>query len=166
MSARWWILGSAAWWVGCASAHTEPRAVAAREQGECRDVSTMASTVALDGALVDRVEPLLAHVHSFQLGGPEPRLIGARLHIRPVEGVTTASLNQALLCHEVREVLSTPTMSDDPYSLPNEWVDIRVEPEGLGYLVTTEGQAPSHGKALLERATLFAERRRAAPALP
>ncbi len=157
MGSRWWSLGVCFLVSGCAEAR-EPRVVAAREEAVCNGLAPTADQIAIDPTLVSRVEPFVTHVHSFQVSGPEARMIGAKLHIRPIEGVTSAALRRVLVCHETRQVLGGATSGDDPYSLPHEWVHIGVEPDGAGYVVTTDGQDVRAGRKLLRRALLFAER--------
>jgi hypothetical protein len=163
MGSPWW-LGAVFLAVGCEGA-PEPRVIAAKEQAQCRYLAPTADRIAVDRRLVDGVEPNTAHVYSLQMQNPEARVIGAKLHIRPIEGVTPSTLGTVLVCHETQQLLRGPTLADDPYSLPDYWVDIHVEPEGPGYVVTTEGPNVTVGLELLARARAFAHQG-PTPAIP
>ncbi len=68
----------------------------------------------------------------------ESRLIGAKLHIRMIDGVMPESVGQALACHQARETL-------------------RPSADAMGYEVALRGQDFVEAKQILDRARAFAE---------
>lgn len=125
----------------------------------CRGFTDEAAAPLLAPAAIDSVEPAYAHVKS----GPndrEPRLRGARIHVRPLPGLSRESIARSLECHESRVVLgegSSPP--DDPYVLAGRWLDITVDSEGDGFAVRVEPEAnddPEAPRAILERARRYA----------
>jgi hypothetical protein len=140
--------------VGCTEGQRpEPRTLAAREAARCGDESSVAQDRVASRANVEQVEPLYAIVDSTP-NGQESRLIGAKLHLRPVPGETAESMTHALYCHAATEVLYGEDAC--PYSIPDGWVDISVKSEGDGYVVKLEGQDHRQAKSILERAQAFA----------
>jgi len=110
-------------------------------------------------AAIDSVEP----AYSYSLGGPngrEAHLRGARIHVRPVAGLSRESIARSLECHQARVTLGLEKpRSGDPYALPGGWLSIAVDSEGDAFVVVV--QTNDHGDAnrLLERAQLFAAAR-------
>ena len=81
---------------------------------------------------VDHVEPLYAIVDSTP-NGMESRLIGAKVHLRTIDGVTAESVSHALACHAAQETMSGRDVGDScPYAVPGVWVDIDVKADSLG----------------------------------
>jgi hypothetical protein len=116
----------------------------------------------LSPSAIDSVEPAYAYAQ----GGPngrQARLRGARIHLRPLAGLSRESIARGLECHEARAVLGlSKPRGDEPYTLPERWLHIDVESEGDGFLVLVQADDPDDARRVLERARLFA----ATPAPP
>ena len=113
----------------------------------------------LSPGAVESVEPAYSYVKS----GPndhEARLRGARIHVRPLPGMTKESMTRALECHEARVTLGRePPIDDDPYVLADTWVDIDVDSEGDGFAVNARVDEIETARRVLDRAKRFASRR-------
>jgi hypothetical protein len=128
----------------------------------CRGFADESAAALLSPAAIDSVEPDYTHVKS----GPvdrEARLCGARIHVRPMPGLSRETIARSLECHESRVVLgATVALPDDPYVLAGQWLDIAVESEGDGFAVRVEPEAIRERETpreILERARRFAARR-------
>jgi hypothetical protein len=112
---------------------------------------------------IDSVEPAYAYLKSGPVD-PEARLRGARIHVRPLPGYTKEALARSLECHEARVTLGSAAPSaDDPYVLPDRWLDIDVDSERDGFVVQVGTDEIADARQVLERARRFAAQR-AAPA--
>jgi hypothetical protein len=153
-SYAWALVASAVVPVGCTEGQRpEPRTLAANQEARCGDESPVARDRAASRSNVEQVEPLYAIVDSTP-NGQESRLLGAKLHLRPVPGETAESMTHALYCHAATEVLHGEDAC--PYSIPDGWVAISVKSEGDGYVVKLEGMDHQQAKTILERAQAFA----------
>ena len=104
----------------------------------CRGFSEEAATPLLSPSAVDSVEPSYSYVQSGP-GDREARLRGARIHVRPLPGLSRESIQRSLECHESRVVLAqSPAPAADPYQLSGHWLDIDVDSEGDGFVVKVE----------------------------
>ena len=151
MSARWTFFGSVVVLTNCSTPHQEPRTLATAEAARCGGETTTAASV-LGPANVERVEPLYGIVYSTP-NGQESRLLGAKLFLHAVNGVTTEALTHALYCRAANEVLHGGEVS--PYWIPDGWLDITVKYEGDSYVVHLEGHDVGEGNEILARARAF-----------
>jgi hypothetical protein len=104
----------------------------------CRGFSEEAAAPLLSPSAVESVEPSYSYVQSGP-GDREARLRGARIHVRPLPGLSRESIQRGLECHESRVVLGQPPASaSDPYQLAGHWLDIDVNSEGDGFVVKVE----------------------------
>jgi hypothetical protein len=104
----------------------------------CRGFSEEAAGPLLSPSAVDSVEPSYSYVQSGP-GAREARLRGARIHVRPLPGMSRESMQRSLECHESRVVLGqSPASASDPYLLAGHWLDIDVDSEGDGFVVKVE----------------------------
>src|SRR5579883_3168861 len=99
----------------------------AREiEPKCRDFGESATAPMVAASAIDAVEPAYSYVKS----GPvdrEPRLRGARIRIKPLAGFSKETIARSVECHEARVLLGqAPARADDPYVLPDHWLDIDV----------------------------------------
>lgn len=138
---------------GCQLSRTDPHAQAAAVQAKCANEATTDARV-VDPHNVDRVEPLYAIVSSTP-NGMESRLIGAKLHIRQIDGLTTEAVSNALWCHAAQDTLSSPQNNTCPFAIPNAWVDIQVHPDATGYEVAVRGQDFNEAEQILSRAKAY-----------
>jgi hypothetical protein len=151
---------------GCVSESPTPAARAASmERLQCTDPRQSQEELrALQGTAVVRAEPTYFLLNSGA-GSGAGRISGTKLLVRPPQGVSALDLNRALQCHSARMLLGQvdpAAFPDDPYFLPDAWVDIDVKPEdGLLAVRLTADKVPQN-LALLHRATAFADAHRTA----
>ena len=156
MRSHWLLVGTATLAIGCVTSRPPPRAQAAAVAASCGDYAGAADARIVGPKNVDHVEPLYAIVDSTP-NGMESRLIGAKVHLRTIDGVTAESVSHALACHAAQETMSGRDIGDScPYAVPGVWVDIDVKADGLGYEVVLRGQDFDEGKQILTRAKAFA----------
>jgi len=93
-------------------------------------------------------------------GGPngrEAHLRGARVHLRPLQGVTREVLARTLECHEARVTLGVAgALPNDPWVLPGTWLDIDVDSESDGFVAEALTNDLDAAKQLLDRARAYA----------
>ena len=108
--------------------------------------------------VVLRVEPEEFWVQSGR-SDRAVRLAGAKLHLRPLPGVTAELLARGLKCREARVVLGRePAAPNEPYALPDSWVKIDVSSGDGSFVVGLEAEDIDHAKVVLARASAFAKR--------
>jgi hypothetical protein len=138
-----------------------PTAKAARvEQMQCDHSPSGGGDVAvLQRATVLNAGPLYSHVITGK-NGSEDRVTGAKLIVRAPEGVSAERLTRALQCHSAQVLLGQVDASrfaDDPYWLPDAWLDIDVKPENGNFVVVVRADNVPDGLHVLHRATAFAD---------
>jgi len=121
---------------------------------QCRDLSEVTAAPRVARGAIDSVEPLTSHVQSGN--NYETRLIGARIHVKPLPGLSRELLTRELQCHQARVVLGTaPPLANDPYSAAPGWVDIHVDSEENGFAVRVESFDFDTANAELARAKRY-----------
>lgn len=106
--------------------------------------------------IIRSVEPFYL-VTTSSKHGLSQRLRGASVRLWARPGLTAQWLQRTLKCHEARRVLGQSIGADnDPYFLPNGWVEIVVHSDGDGFLVTLQGADHDSSEQILKRATAFA----------
>jgi hypothetical protein len=136
---------------------TRTPAYRAREvEPKCKDFGEAAVAPMLAPSAIDMVEPAYSYVKS----GPvdrEARLRGARIRIKPLPGFSKETIERSVECHQARVVLGqAPALADDPYVLPDHWLDIDVESEGDGFAVLVRSDETDTARQLLARAQRYA----------
>jgi hypothetical protein len=125
---------------------------AKKVEPKCRDVTDAAIEPLLSGEAIDSVGPAYAYVS----GGPngrEARMRGARIHVRPLAGMSRESIARGLECHEARTTLGlVAARAGDPYTLPNRWLSIDVDSEGDGFVVVVATDDHDDARLVLQRA--------------
>lgn len=152
--------------VGACTEHVAPTVKAtAVQQTQCAvasgDVRVLQHTTVLDAG------PLYSHVITGK-NGSEDRVTGAKLLVRPPDGISAEQLERMLQCHSAQVLLGqvdTSRFADDPYWLPNAWLDIDVKPDHGNFEVVLRADSVPDGLNVLHRATAFAEAHRA-PSTP
>lgn len=132
-----------------------PEQSAAAESEHCRGFA--ASTALADMVRADsieRTEALYATVRSGR-GDHATRLMGALITLKPLPGVTAEWLQRALLCRQVTQV-STHATGDDPYWLPDAWLDVSVKSNGDAFSVLLKHEDLFRAQAVLARARAYA----------
>jgi hypothetical protein len=109
----------------------------------------------LPASAIDSVRPAYSYVHSGPVD-PEARLRGASIHVRPLPGMGKESLGRLLECHQVAVTLGAMTAAaNDPYVLPDQWLDIDVDSDRDGFVVQVRADLFDPARQVLERAKLF-----------
>jgi hypothetical protein len=131
---------------------------------KCRGFSDPGSlSLLIPDNAVDSVAPAYSHV----VDPPADHLRGAQIHVRPLPGVSKESLTRALECHEASVVLGNArSLENDPFTMPERWVDIDVDSDGDSFVVRTRVDAfPDAQKVLVRAKNYFAAVRGSVPSL-
>jgi hypothetical protein len=92
--------------------------------------------------------------------GPDERVSGVKLLVRTPDGVSLERLTRTLQCHSARALLGQVDRSqlpDDPYFLPDEWLDIKVVPENGNFAVSLEADSVAKNLQVLNRVSVYAD---------
>jgi hypothetical protein len=146
----------------CAERVAPATKAASVEQLQCDHRAPGDDVRLLQGTTVLAAHPLYSHVISGK-NSSEDRVTGARLTVRPPDGVSPERLTRVIQCHSARALLGqvdTTAFSNDPYWLPDAWLDIQVVPENGNYDVVLRADNIPDGLEVLHRATAFAESHR------
>jgi hypothetical protein len=111
------------------------------------------------GSSVLGAEPRYSHVLTMN-NNAEERICGAKILMRPPEGMSAEQVTRLLQCHGARAVLGRidgPELSEDPFWLPDAWVSIEVKPDDGNYAVTTETDRLADNIRLAALAAAFAQ---------
>ena len=146
--------------VGCAYNPLFPDARSVSSRGHelderCARSSEAGDAPALSAAVIENVAPSYASVQSGN--DRAVRLRGARLRFLPQPAFSAESIRRSLECHQARVVTGrAPALVDDPYTLPDTWLDIDVASAGDGFVVAVASDDISKAREVLERARRFA----------
>jgi hypothetical protein len=158
-------LGMACIACACVSESQTPAARAASaERLRCSDPRVSQNELrVLSATTVIEAEPIYFHLSASQ-GSGEKRVSGAKLLVRQPDGVSSDEMTQMLLCHSAKALLGQVDMGafpNDPYFLPDAWVDIDVKPENGFLAVRISADKVWQNLEVLHRATAFADVHRA-----
>jgi hypothetical protein len=110
------------------------------------------SGVSVPNLVIDSVEPAYSYVYA----GPNTReshMRGAKIRLRPGPGLTKESIQLALECHEALVTLGrAASPPEDPYFLPDTWLDIDVDSTGDGFVVRVLVDGLEDAQKVLARA--------------
>jgi hypothetical protein len=146
----------------CAAKVAPAAKAASVEQLQCDHRPSGEEMSVLQSTTVLGASPLYSHVITGK-NDSEERVTGAKLLVRPPEGVSPELLTRIIQCHSARALLGqvdTSHFSDDPYWLPDAWLDIEVKPDNGNYAVVLQAESVPDGLKVLHRATAFAETHR------
>jgi hypothetical protein len=102
--------------------------------------------------VIDYVKPEYTYVTTGTIYR-QPRLTGAQIHLRPEPGMTKEIIQRTLECHEAMVTLGkAPQTAEDPYFLPDVWLDINADSEGDGFVVKVVADKFEDAKDVLARA--------------
>jgi hypothetical protein len=146
--------------LGCGTSPPPAARAAQVEHLQC-DESTSAQEAArvLETTKVIASEPIYSNVPTAD-EGVEHRVNGAKLVVRPPEGVSPERMTRILQCHSARELLRQADrveLANDPYWLPGAWIEIRVTPEDGNYAVTLEADTIGKSLQVYARAVAYAD---------
>jgi hypothetical protein len=126
---------------------------AAMELAYCTaDFRDAAVARVLDGSTVERVEPVY---QGWASRGSNPRLQGAAIVVRPVQGETAEWLNRALECHGAHQLVSHAkgaSVQADPFWLADSLVNIEVTSTRDGFRIQVTGESSADAREILARA--------------
>jgi len=132
------------------------------ERLQCEDSKSPQDDVQLLQSLrVLYVEPK----YMYNSGQVVAKVTGARIVLRPPDGVTSDRLTRILQCHGARAFLrhvDPAQVPHDPYFLPDAWVSIDVKAEGGNYVAVLESDTITNNLRVLRQANDFAAAQRAA----
>jgi hypothetical protein len=135
-----------------------PTTTAAKvEHAQCSGVAED-DVALLQKTAVLRADPIYSHLTNKD--GTEKRISGVKLVIRAADGMTAERLTRTVQCHSARVLLGQVDRSqlpDDPYVLPDEWLDIHVVPENGNFAVSLEADSVSKNLQVFSRATAYAD---------
>ena len=113
-------------------------------------------------AAVQNVDPLIVVSTNGKVTFA-PKLVGARVSVRALHGITQQWLERTLHCHQAQRTLdsgSAPAIDADPFWLPGGWVQMQVLPvqgafvtELRGSTDEEAGQIYSHAQQLIAHRT-------------
>jgi len=130
VSVRWWV-APALLALGCAHSTDERRREAARGDLALCNADVLAAEQAIvNPAAVESVEPCYSRVGQGR--GSEARLCGATVTLRVSPSFTREWLERVLLCHRARrvtEAVPAGAIPNDPFWLPDGWVDFAIDVE-------------------------------------
>jgi hypothetical protein len=137
-----------------------PTAVAAdMERVRCGpDVDESLVTEIFEKRLIEGATPINVNLGGGSTYGPQNRLSGAFIVVRPVEGMTPAVLDRALECHSAKRVLGripADAFPNDPFWLPGGVVDIDVQSQGDRLWIAVRAETPEQAQEILRRARAF-----------
>jgi hypothetical protein len=115
------------------------------------------------------VEPIYSHV--LTASNSEDRVNGAKLVVRPPQGVNADQMTRILQCHSARILLGQVNgnaIANDPYWLPDTWVNIEVKPENGNFAITVSADSLRDDLRIYSRVNRYADDHRVAtdPELP
>jgi hypothetical protein len=142
----------------CASTPPPTAKAAGVERMQC-DASATAQDGLVRSTRVLAVEPLYSHVMTSR-NNSEERVDGAKLLVRPPKGVSAEELTRILQCHSARILLgqvNQDTVPNDPYWLPDSWVNIDVKPENGNFAITISANSVDENLAVFGRANHYAD---------
>jgi hypothetical protein len=127
----------------------------AADVGPCLGFSEDEIRPVIAASAVEKVEPAYSYVAAPAMAR-EARLRGARLYLRPLPGMTRETLQHSLECHQAHVALGkAPRRDDDPYFLPDRWVDIDTDSSHGLFAVAVQTVEFENAKDILERARRF-----------
>jgi hypothetical protein len=164
----WLAVGAVSLASACASEPPPAARAVGVERMQCVGTGQEAEQL-VKSTNVLHVEPLYSHVRSSN-NNSEERVNGAKLLVRPPKGVSAERMTRALQCHNARILLGKvqgESIADDPYWLPDAWVNIDVTPENGNFAVTISADSVRDNLQVFKRANRYGEQQMATqPELP
>ena len=155
----------------CASRPPPATRAAGVERLQCDGSASAQDEIQLlRSTAVLRIDPIYSHVLTAN-NSSEERVNGAKLLVRPPKGLSAEQLTRILQCHSARVLLGQvngAAVPNDPYWLPDAWVDIDVSPEHGNFAVTLTADSVHKNLQVLGRAHHYADEHMLAtdPGLP
>jgi hypothetical protein len=149
------VIALAALFTACSrSATREERRVAAlRERSSYCDEPAGRAVEEILGA-VQRVDPIIVVLKSGRIIS-KSTLVGARVSLRALHGITPQWLERTLHCHQAQRTLDSSSPADldaDPFWLPDGWVEMEVRPVRGGFIAKLRGSTDEEAEEIYSRA--------------
>jgi hypothetical protein len=140
----------------CSSGPVPAVRAAGLERMQC-DATVKSQDDLVRSLKVIHVEPLYSHIMTSN-NNSEERVNGARMVVRPPNGVSAEQLTRVLQCHGARTLLGQMSgVPNDPYSMPDRWVAIEVRPENGNFTVALSSDTVRDNLELYGRANHYAD---------
>jgi hypothetical protein len=140
----------------CTPAPLPAAKAAGIEQAQC-DATSTAQEGLVRSTKVLAVEPIYSRI--ITTGSSDQRVDGVKLVVRPPPGVNADQMTRILQCHSARALLGQidrESDRNDPYWLPDRWVNIEVRPENGNFAVTLSADSVRDNLRVLSQANGFA----------
>jgi hypothetical protein len=132
--------------------------------GSLTDKATHAERIQCDAATTPEELRVVQTTRVLQVegkfmndGNGVSKVVATRILLRPPEGVSVDKMTRILQCHNARAVLGRAApLTNDPYSLPNTWLDIDVREQEGNFVAVVGADRTTDNIRLLERAKAFA----------
>jgi hypothetical protein len=122
---------------------------------KCKEDAGPVAADALSPSVIESLQA--AYMHVNQGAGGDLRLNGVNLHMRPTVNMPVGVLQRALECHQAAVTLgNAPELPDDPYVLPDSWLDIDASVTKEGLMAAVLSDSPDDARRVMERAHKFA----------
>jgi hypothetical protein len=134
----------------CVTTQPHSEAVPLSVSSTCSGDLSRGATIVLGPEAIAEVEPLYAGLASH--GSWSSRLRGATIHFRPIVGLSEQTLEALIWCH--RDAIAkgiVPALANDPYALPAERMQVKVESDGAGLMAKLSCDDIEDAKAVLAR---------------
>jgi hypothetical protein len=142
----------------CASSPLPTARAAGVERMQC-DASSAAQDDLVRSTRVLSVEPIYSHVITSN-NNSEERVNGAKMLVRPPKGMSSEQMTRVLQCHSARVLLgqvNSNTVPNDPYWLPDTWVNIEVKPENGNFAIALSADSVRENLQVYGRANHYAD---------
>jgi len=144
---------------GCATEPTPAVRAASTERLQCDgDATSVAATALLRSNDVLQIHPLYSHVLVLP-NNAEERVTGAKLLVRPPQGMSADEMTRVLQCHSAHVLLQEVNgaeVANDPFWLSDRWVHILVTPENGNFAVTVMADTVHDNIEIFGRASRYA----------
>jgi hypothetical protein len=161
-------IGVASLATACASEPTPAARAVGVERMQCPGTGQEGEQL-VRSTKVLQVEPIYSHVRTSN-NNSEERVNGAKLLVRPPQGVSAEQMTRALQCHNARILLGkvqAEAVANDPYWLPDTWVNIQVRPDNGNFAVFVSADSLEDNLQVFKRANRYGEQQMATqPELP
>jgi hypothetical protein len=107
---------------------------------------------------VIEAKPLYSYMASSAGDNDLNVVVGAKIVVRPPEGVSVEHMSRILQCHSAQVLLGEQArFAADPFWLEGRWLTIDVKPENGNYAVTLEADTVADNLTVAAHAKAFAK---------
>jgi len=144
--------------VACASTLPPAAKAAQIERIQCESGAAAQIAPAIRSVKVIEAAPLYSYMAS-NAGDNDLKVVdGARIVVRPPEGMTADQLSRTLQCHSAQVLLGEQAaLAADPFWLAGSWLNIDVKPESGNYVITLEADTVAANLKVAAQAKEFAK---------